>query len=189
MISPPDPVPPGRPVLPASRLRTLGLAAAVVLVDQASKLWVSRHLPLGRLRPLLPGLLDLQHVHNSGAAFSLFSGSSQALGVVSLLVSAAVLLWILRAPPRGLWLSLGLGFLLGGAIGNGIDRWRHGVVTDFLAFVPIDFPVFNLADVAINLAVASLLIDQLPQRRGRQVRRTRGPSRQETLDGEGGFRD
>lgn len=142
------------------RLTCLALAAAVVLADQLSKHWALSHLPPGQSRPFLPGLLALQLVHNDGAAFSLFSGSSQALALVSLLVSAAVLLWILRSPPRELWLGLGLGFLLGGAAGNGIDRWRHGLVTDFLALVPVSFPVFNLADVAINLAVACLLIHQ-----------------------------
>ena len=142
-------------------LLSLGLAAAVLLADQLSKHWILQTLPFGRVRPFLPGLLELQAVRNTGAAFSLFRGSSASLGVVSLVVSVAVLVWILRAPPRGLWLSLGLGFLLGGAAGNGIDRWRHGAVTDFLAFLPVSFPVFNLADVAINLAVACLLLDQL----------------------------
>lgn len=143
------------------RLSPLALAAAVVLLDQLSKHWALTHLTAGLSRPLLPGLLALQLVHNDGAAFSLFRGASQPLAVVSLLVSAGVLLWILRAPPREAWLSLGLGFLLGGAAGNGIDRWRHGLVTDFLALVPVSFPVFNLADVAINAAVVCFALDLL----------------------------
>ncbi len=167
MPSPPLPPVSGPSGSTRQRALALGLATGVFLADQISKQWVSQHLPVGQLRPFLPGLLGLQLVHNSGAAFSLFSGSSQALGLVSLVVSGAVLLWILLSPPRGIWLSLGLGLLLGGAVGNGIDRWRHGEVTDFLALLPVSFPVFNLADVAINLAVACLLIDQLPQLRGR----------------------
>ena len=143
------------------RILPLGLAAGVLLADQLSKHWVSAHLPVGVVRPFLPGVLELHSVRNTGAAFSLFSGSTEALGLVSLLVSAALLAWILLAPPRGIWLTLAVGFLLGGAAGNGIDRWRHGAVIDFLAFVPVSFPVFNLADVAINLAVACLLLDQL----------------------------
>jgi signal peptidase II len=75
--------------------------------------------------------------------------------------------WIQTAGPlrRLQWLALGL--LLGGAIGNGLDRWRLGQVVDFLALVPIRFPVFNLADVAINLAVAALVLDWLRQHRVR----------------------
>lgn len=140
---------------------TLLLALLVLVSDQLSKSWVLSHLPTGTVRPFLPGLLALQRVSNTGAAFSLFSDSLPILALVSLIVSAAVLLWIIWRPPQGLWPNLALGFLLGGALGNGIDRWRHGAVTDFLATVPFQFPVFNLADVAINLAVICFAIDQL----------------------------
>jgi signal peptidase II len=70
-------------------------------------------------------------------------------------------LWLQRQNSLPLVRLLGAGFLLGGAAGNGIDRWRTGAVVDFLALVPIDFPVFNLADVAINLAVLCIAIDVL----------------------------
>jgi signal peptidase II len=154
------------------------LALAVLIADQWSKSWVLSHLEPGRLYPFLPGLLALQRVSNTGAAFSLFRDSVQVLAVVSLAVSAAVLLWILWKPPHGLWPSLALGFLLGGAAGNGLDRWNHGAVTDFLATVPFSFPVFNLADVAINLAVACFALDQLaaflPRRSGPGSSRSRG---------------
>lgn len=149
------------PFRSAPRLLPLLLAVVVLLADQISKEWVLNHLIPGRLEPFLPGLLALQRVRNDGAAFSLFSGATPLLGVVSLLVSVGVLAWILRRPPQSLRLALGAGFLLGGALGNGLDRWRHGAVTDFLALVPISFPVFNLADVAINLAVACFVLDQL----------------------------
>ena len=143
------------------RRSTLLLAFVVLVSDQLSKSWVLSHLPSGMVRPFLPGLLALQRVSNTGAAFSLFTGSIEILALVSLVVSAAVLLWIVWRPPQGLWPNLALGFLLGGALGNGIDRWRHGAVTDFLATVPFQFPVFNLADVAINLAVICFAIDQI----------------------------
>jgi signal peptidase II len=170
-------VPPSIPAIPRStpaRLPILALAFGLVLADQISKAWVLRHLPLDLTRPFLPGLLALQHVRNTGAAFSLFSGNPQLLGLVSLVVSAALLIWILSGPGQRLWLNLGLGFLFGGAAGNGIDRWRHGSVTDFLAFVPIQFPVFNLADVAINLALACFLLDQLLPRPAATGRPRRG---------------
>ncbi len=141
------------------------LALAVVVLDQLSKHWALHHLPPGRGQPFLPGLLNLELVRNTGAAFSLFTGLPRLLGLVSVLVSVAVLVWILRRPLRGPWESLALGFLLGGALGNGLDRWRLGAVVDFLALVPIQFPVFNLADVAINLAVLCLVLHLRPWRR------------------------
>lgn len=143
----------------------LALALAVVLLDQLSKHWAFSQLRPGRAQVFWPGLLDLQLVRNTGAAFSLFTGLPRLLALVSLVVSVAVLLWILRRPPRGPWEGLALGFLLGGAVGNGIDRWRLGAVVDFLAFVPIQFPVFNVADVAINLAVLCFLLHIRPWRR------------------------
>ncbi len=141
-----------------ARGQAYGLAATIVIADQLSKAWAIRALADGP-RPLLPGLLDLVLTYNTGAAFSLFSGGARVLGLVSLAVAAAGVIWIHRQellPPTRL---LGAGFLLGGAIGNGLDRWRSGAVVDFLALVPVHFPVFNLADVAINLAVLCFLVD------------------------------
>ena len=108
------------------------------------------------------GLLQQQLVFNSGAAFSMLEGNANLLGVVSLGVAAGLVVWIQTSGPMERWQALGLGFLLGGAIGNGIDRWRLGRVVDFLEFVPISFPIFNLADVAINLAVLCLALSLLP---------------------------
>jgi signal peptidase II len=142
-------------------------AALVVLADQLSKAWAAQALPGTGSRPLIPGLIDLYYTTNTGAAFSLFTGSTRVLAAVSLLVAVAVAWWILSNGRRGLPLSraLALGLLLGGAIGNGIDRWRLGAVVDFLALVPVTFPVFNIADVAINLAVLGFLVDMIQQQR------------------------
>ncbi|MEB3265023.1 MAG: signal peptidase II [Cyanobacteriota bacterium] len=140
------------------------LALATVVLDQLSKAWVMAHLGEGQAQTLVPGLLDLRLVHNTGAAFSLLSGSTQLLALVSGLVSA-LLVWILISrPPERLRPALALGWLLGGAVGNGLDRWRLGSVVDVLALVPVSFPVFNLADVAINLAVVAYLLDLLADR-------------------------
>lgn len=150
-----------------SRLPLLcwGVAAVVVVLDQRSKAWALHHLMAGEIRPFLPGLLQLQRVSNSGAAFSLFTGAPLALAVISALVSAAVAVWLLLRPPERRWQALAAALLLGGAIGNGIDRWRLGAVVDFLQFVPVRFPIFNLADVAINLAVVCFGLDLLIPRR------------------------
>jgi signal peptidase II len=137
------------------------VAVGVALADQFSKAWAQAHLAEGVVEPFVPGLLQLRHVTNSGAAFSLFTGSVLPLALLSAAVSAALLGWILLRPPTGGWRTLAMGLLLGGAAGNGIDRWRLGWVVDFLEFVPIHFPVFNLADVAINGAVLCFVVDLL----------------------------
>ncbi len=143
------------------------IAGVVVLADQLSKAWALNHLSGAGVQPLLPGLLELQLVFNTGAAFSMLTGSTMLLGLVSAAVAIALVVWIQTAGPLRRLQWLGLGLLLGGAIGNGLDRWRLGQVVDFLALVPIRFPVFNLADVAINLAVAALVLDWLRQDRVR----------------------
>lgn len=150
-----------RPRRRGTRTLALGVALAVVVADQLSKAWAQAHLGSGMVKPFLPGLLQLRRVANTGAAFSLFSDSPLPLALVSALVSVAVTIVILVRPPGGAWRTLALGLLLGGAAGNGIDRWRLGWVVDFLEFVPIHFPVFNLADVAINGAVLCFLLDLL----------------------------
>jgi len=142
-----------------SRYLIYGLAGLVVLLDQISKQWALSHLSPYSSKVWLPGLVHFQLTTNTGAAFSLFSGSSQALGLVSLVVVVGVVAWLERQGPLSLPRQLGLALVLGGAIGNGLDRWRSGAVVDFVALVPIDFPIFNGADVAINLAVLCFAID------------------------------
>ena len=141
------------------RAPLLGVAGLVVIIDQASKQLASSQLADGRVVPLRPGLLNGQLVHNTGAAFSLFRGSVQWLGVLSLAVTAGLLIWVMRHRAAPFWQGMAVAFLLGGTLGNGIDRWRLGHVIDFLALVPINFPIFNPADVAINLAVLCFLVD------------------------------
>jgi signal peptidase II len=137
------------------------LAGVVLLLDQGSKLWALRELAPGAIEPLLPGLLQLQRVSNTGAAFSLFRGSTQLLALVSLVVALGLVVLLLLRPPSLLSSALALGFLLGGTVGNGLDRWRLGAVVDFLELVPIRFPIFNVADVAINLAVLCFSVELL----------------------------
>jgi signal peptidase II len=137
------------------------LAGSLLALDQLSKLAAVQELEPGVGAAFLPGLLQLRLVRNTGAAFSLLSGSTALLSLISLAVCLAVAALLWRRPPTAITPALALGFLLGGAAGNGLDRWRLGAVIDFLEFVPIHFPVFNIADVAINLAVLCFALDWL----------------------------
>ena len=153
----------GRRPRQSRQRRTLawGVATSVLVLDQGSKVWALQQLPSAVAQPFLPGLLQLRLVHNTGAAFSLLTGSTPLLALVSLVVCVVLALLLWRRPPQTMPITLALGLLLGGAAGNGLDRWRLGSVTDFLELVPVSFPVFNFADVAINLAVLCFLIDAL----------------------------
>ena len=147
------------------RQSTLLIALVIVVVDQVSKGVASSVLQDGNTLPLLPHLISLQLVHNTGAAFSVLRGSTALLGLLSLGVGIGLILWIWRQRVLPFWQALASAALLGGTLGNGLDRWRLGYVVDFVALEPIDFPIFNGADVAINLAVLCFGID-LWTRRG-----------------------
>ena len=151
------------------RQSTLLIALVIVVVDQVSKAVASSVLQDGHTLPLLPHLISLQLVHNTGAAFSVLRGSTALLGLLSLVVGIGLILWIWRQRVLPFWQALASAALLGGTLGNGLDRWRLGYVVDFLALEPIDFPIFNGADVAINLAVLCFGID-LWTRRGETSR-------------------
>ena len=151
------------------RQSTLLIALVIVVVDQVSKAVASSVLQDGHTLPLLPHLISLQLVHNTGAAFSVLRGSTALLGLLSLGVGIGLILWIWRQRVLPFWQALASAALLGGTLGNGLDRWRLGYVVDFLALEPIDFPIFNGADVAINLAVLCFGID-LWTRRGETSR-------------------
>lgn len=141
--------------------RAWTMALLVVVLDQLSKAWVIGAGPAAAGQTLLPGLLRRALVFNSGAAFSLFTEATTVLALVSLLTAAALVVWIQLSPRASLWQSLGMGLVLGGAVGNGLDRWRLGAVVDWLELVPLAFPVFNLADVAINAAVVCFALELL----------------------------
>ncbi len=148
------------------RLPYLGGAALLVLLDQLTKALVSRAIPLHERIEVIGGFFDLTHVRNTGAAFGLFAGATSPyrpllLNAVALAVFVAVLVYAFRSPVRWVRLQSALALILGGAIGNLIDRLRHGFVVDFLRFYlgSHEWPSFNVADSAITVGVALLAWD------------------------------
>ncbi len=134
------------------------LSAALVALDQLTKALVRAKIPLGEELPLLPGVLGLTHVENTGAAFSLFASHTWVLTVISLVVSlllAAALKKDLFPHPLG---RTCLAAILAGAVGNLVDRALFGRVTDMFKTLFMDFPVFNVADICITLGCAALFV-------------------------------
>lgn len=138
-----------------------GLALAGFGLDRLTKLWVVTQFALTQPPeswPLWSGVFHLTYVTNSGAAFSLFSGNGNWLRWLSLAVSLGLSGLALWGPTLARWEQLGYGLILGGAVGNGVDRFVSGEVIDFLDFRLINFPVFNLADVVINAGIVCLMV-------------------------------
>ncbi len=155
-----------------SRQRGLCLAVALVVLalDQLTKWWVASNILLwsGRIE-VIPGLFDLVHYHNRGAAFGFLSTAEGGWGTMLFtgiaLCASVVLLWgMLREkglmPGGGLRMRLGLGLILGGTVGNLVDRVRQGAVTDFLDVYVNDWhwPAFNVADSAISVGCVGLIL-------------------------------
>lgn len=136
-------------------------ATISLILDRLTKYWVVQNFKLTtppESLPIWPGVFNLTYVTNTGAAFSLFSQGGNWLRWLSLLVSLGLICLAWFGPRLSYWEQAGYGFLLGGALGNGIDRFSTGRVVDFLDLRLIQFPVFNLADVFINVGIACLLI-------------------------------
>ncbi len=134
------------------------IAAAVIAADQAAKLVVAANLSNTDCIHVLPGLFDFVYVKNTGAAFSILSNSTALLGGVSLLFCAGVILYWYKKKPREKLLCLSLSILFAGAMGNAIDRVFRGFVVDFISTAFMKFPVFNIADIAITVGAAILVV-------------------------------
>ena len=128
-------------------------AGLVVLLDQATKAAVRYVAPsTGFMRVLIPGLIDLVHVENTGAAFSIGEGAGPLFALLALVVACAAYVFVCTQEPP-LPLTASIACVVGGGLGNMFDRLMHGSVTDFIATSFIDFPVFNVADIAVTCGI------------------------------------
>ncbi len=150
----------------------LGLAAIVILADQVTKTLIVGHFQLGDSRPVT-GWFNLVRAHNKGAAFSFLADAAgwqrwffAGLGVVA----SGFIVWMLRSHPTQKLFCFAVSMIMGGALGNVVDRLLHGHVVDFLQFrfawlEPLFqggyFPSFNLADGAITLGAVCLVLDEI----------------------------
>ena len=163
----------------ASMLKWLGLAFILLLLDQFTKILILAYYHYGE-SIYVTGFLNIVRAHNTGAAFSFLAGASgwQRWFFVAIALAAAVfIVWMLWSHPGQKLFSFAMALILSGAVGNVVDRLVHGYVIDFLdfhwnwlsfAFRGGHFPAFNVADSAISIGAACLILDEL-----RRVRRSR----------------
>ena len=150
------------------------VAGAVFMGDQASKALVVERIPLYRVFPVIEGFFNLTHVHNAGGAFGFLAGQHPILRAAlflsaSILAIGLILVFHHRTPPGHPWLSTAFALILGGALGNLVDRLQMGSVIDFLDvhIGRYHWPAFNVADsaitVGIGIFVVLLLFRRLPE--------------------------
>lgn len=151
------------------RSRYLLISIAVLALDQWTKWLVELHLPLYMRQEVIPGLLNFTHVRNTGVAFGMFANHGESavgtwiLSLLGLAALAFVLLYFSKVPATERALLVALALVLGGAVGNLVDRITTGGVTDFVDFYVGDYHwhTFNVADSAITVGIVFLAWDSV----------------------------
>ena len=138
-----------------SKISYLVLISIICFFDQTSKFLIKLFIPQISNKDLI--LFNIELVRNYGAAFNILSGSRLFLSFISI-ISSIILFYFIFISENKLINKYSLSFILAGSIGNGIDRILNGYVIDFIKIKYIDFPVFNIADVSINIGVILLII-------------------------------
>ena len=147
----------------------LPVSAVIIALDQATKTWIVHDIMAPPRWIEVTSFFNIVMVWNKGASFGLFSTQSPwtqaVLGGFAVVISIVLAVWMYRA--RSKWLAVALGLVIGGALGNAIDRAIYGAVADFLDFHAYGYhwPSFNVADIAISIGVVMLLFDGLLEKR------------------------
>ena len=139
----------------------LGIAIGIILIlticDQLLKSWVTSSIVLGGSKQLIPGIIELTNLRNSGAAWSIFEGQQTFFTIITIIAIIVIgyFIWQYR---KNIPMLIGLSLIMAGTIGNFIDRLRQGYVVDMFETTFINFPIFNLADMCLTLGVIWLII-------------------------------
>lgn len=154
----------------------ISVSLAIIVGDQITKWFIATNLPLYTRINVLP-FFDITHLRNTGAAFGILRDLPESLrfplfAIVLIIAILAILIFLRKVAENDRVLVVSLGLILGGAIGNSIDRFRFGYVTDFLGFhwfgnLQYQWPPFNIADSAITIGVILILFDTFFLRKGK----------------------
>ena len=144
------------------RINYLIIIGVFCFLDQFSKVYISLNINKLINKDLL--IITIDYIRNYGAAFNILSGSRLFLSFISL-ISTIILLYFIFIREDKRINKYGLSLIVAGSIGNGIDRIFYGYVIDFIKIKFIDFPVFNIADIAINLGILVIIINYIRYKR------------------------
>ncbi|GFI60631.1 signal peptidase II [Limosilactobacillus reuteri] len=139
----------------------LGIAIGIILIlticDQLLKSWVASSIVLGGSKQLIPGIIELTNLRNSGAAWSIFEGQQTFFTIITIIAIIVIgyFIWQYR---KNISMLIGLSLIMAGTIGNFIDRLRQGYVVDMFETTFINFPIFNIADMCLTIGVIWLII-------------------------------
>lgn len=157
---------PKRPSGLSARTRNAMVFAGVALVwfvfDVLTKRFFNAYAVGEHIAGPFANVFQFTLVHNTGAAWGMFGGSTFALGMFALVVCAVLMAYLFLFEPRAHWsCAVGVGMVVAGGVGNALDRFTLGYVVDFIEPVFIDFPVFNIADIGVTCGVVLVLVSML----------------------------
>lgn len=154
------------------KLGWVWLSVVVFVIDQITKFWFDNNLQMYERITVIPQLLDWTLAYNTGAAFSFLAGASGwqrwLFTLIAVVVSVVLVVWMKRLKPDETWLAVGLALVLGGALGNLVDRVIFGHVVDFILVhwqSSWYFPAFNIADSAITVGAVLLALDMFKSKK------------------------
>ncbi len=149
-------------------IRLVVIGGVIVIIDQLTKFFIVKYLPLHDTVPVVSGLFNIIHIKNPGGAFGLLANLTPGMRTfiflfISSLAVGLIFYFYIKTPVNQAWLAAGFALIFGGAIGNLIDRIRFGVVTDFLDFYlsKYHWPAFNVADSAITVGIGIFIVHLL----------------------------
>lgn len=137
------------------------LTLAIIVLDRCVKNYILANCDVGEVFGQIPYIADFIFVRNTGAAFSMLSNSTELLGVISLVFVIGIVIYKAVKRPKGFMINLSLVLLFSGALGNGIDRLLYKFVVDFISVKWFEFPVFNIADIAIVAGAGVMILYML----------------------------
>ena len=146
----------------SSRFKYLIVISILCFLDQYSKIYISLNINKLINKDLL--ILTIEYIRNYGAAFNILSGSRLFLSLISI-ISTIILMYLIFIRKDKRINKYGLSFIAAGSIGNGVDRIFYGYVIDFIKIKFVDFPIFNIADIAINIGILVMIINYFRYRR------------------------
>lgn len=151
------------------RKREVLLILAVVALDQITKYAIEAQLSLGQSNEIIKGFFSLTYARNTGAAWSILTGQMTFFYIVSVIALVVMTYFLLKTDKKENLQRIALALLIAGTLGNFIDRLMFQYVRDFLDFIIIgyDFPIFNVADISLNVAIGLLILEAILEGRGK----------------------
>ena len=160
-----------------------GVAVLWFILDYATKIWANVSSPGTLLEEFIPGVLDFRLVHNTGAAWGVFGGSTFGLGAFAVVFCLVLLVVVaLRAKKATAFEMIGYALVFAGGLGNAIDRFVNGYVIDFLQTTFIDFPVFNVADIGVTCGFVIIIVTYLLSMKEEAAHEENPPAIENTTD-------